>query len=135
VCHRLHYLQMACEKIAKAYRCRDTDAKLEDLLTRHVGIVKFVGSFLASPLIKQEYAGRSAMLSSVSKMARQLARAVELLAPAVDHARTPANAEYPWESGNSVVAPCQYTFPNLAALQQPSGGTFLKLIERAMATF
>ncbi len=22
-CHQLHYLQMACEKIAKAYRCLD----------------------------------------------------------------------------------------------------------------
>src|SRR5882724_6463098 len=24
LCHRLHYLQMACEKLAKAYRLRDT---------------------------------------------------------------------------------------------------------------
>lgn len=27
-CHSLHYLQMACEKVAKAYRTRETDAVL-----------------------------------------------------------------------------------------------------------
>ena len=38
LCHALHYLQMACEKIAKAYRARNTNAKLhgeDGLLRRH----------------------------------------------------------------------------------------------------
>lgn len=37
MCHHLHYLQMACEKLAKAYRFRDTDAQPSSLLTHHVG--------------------------------------------------------------------------------------------------
>jgi hypothetical protein len=35
-CHRLHYLQMACEKIAKAYRLRDTQTSLEENLLSFV---------------------------------------------------------------------------------------------------
>jgi hypothetical protein len=31
-CHALHFLQMATEKLAKAYRFRDTATKMETLL-------------------------------------------------------------------------------------------------------
>ena len=31
-CHQLHYLQMVCEKLAKAYRLRDTRASVDDLV-------------------------------------------------------------------------------------------------------
>src|SRR4051812_12225841 len=78
-CHELHYLQMACEKIAKAYRCRDTAANLEELLTKHVGFTKFMGSFLASPSIKDAYRGRDAQRREVAKLARVLAREIERL--------------------------------------------------------
>lgn len=132
-CHRLHYLQMACEKLAKAFRCRDTEAKLEDLLARHVGFTKFIGAYLASPQIKQDYAERAAQLQGVTRRARQLGREIELLAPAVDRVGRPSNAEYPWANGEGVIAPCEHSFPNLAGLQEPGGVTFLKLIERAMA--
>ena len=30
VCHELHYLQMVCEKLAKAYRLRDTNSPVDD---------------------------------------------------------------------------------------------------------
>src|SRR5512145_1086931 len=83
-CHELHYLQMACEKIAKAYRCRGTSADLEDLLSRHVGFAKFMSGFLASPSIKDAYKGRDAQLREISRFARSLAREIEKLAPAVD---------------------------------------------------
>lgn len=49
-CHRLHYLQMACEKIAKAYRLRDTNATLDSALYSHPGFTKFVNQFLSSPV-------------------------------------------------------------------------------------
>ena len=93
-CHKLHYLQMACEKIAKAYRCRDTGTNLEELLKRHVGFAKFIGSFLASPSVKEAYQGRDAQLREVSRLTRALAREIEKLAPAVDRAGSPENAEY-----------------------------------------
>jgi hypothetical protein len=134
-CHELHYLQMACEKIAKAYRCRDTAANLEDLLKRHVGFAKFMGSFLASPSIKEAYRGRDAQLRQVSRLARTLAREIEKLAPAVDRAGSPENAEYPWETGDDVISPCEYSYPRLSLLMSPGGRTLLKLLARAIQEF
>jgi hypothetical protein len=134
-CHELHYLQMACEKISKAYRCRDTAANLEELLTRHVGFTKFMGSFLASPSIKEAYRGRDAQRLEVAKLARALAREIEKLAPAIDRAGSPENAEYPWQSGENIVVPCQYDYPQLSLLMSPGGRTFLKLVARAIEKF
>ena len=134
-CHELHYLQMACEKIAKAYRCRDTAANLEELLTQHVGFTKFMGSFLASPSIKDAYRGRDAQRREVAKLARVLAREIEKLAPAVDRVTSPENAEYPWESGENVIAPCLYDYPRLSLLTSAGGRTFLKLVARAIEEF
>ncbi|HEX7183963.1 MAG TPA: hypothetical protein VF756_19185 [Thermoanaerobaculia bacterium] len=134
-CHELHYLQMSCEKIAKAYRCRDTAADLEELLKRHIGFAKFIGSFLSSPMIKEAYRGRSAQLQKISKLSRALAREIEKLAPAVDRAGSPENAEYPWESGDDVVSPCQYSYPRLSLLTSAGGRTLLKLVARAIQDF
>ena len=134
-CHELHYLQMACEKIAKAYRCRDTAASLEELLTKHVGFTKFMGSFLASPSIKDAYRGRDAQRREVAKLARVLAREIERLAPAVDRVISPENAEYPWQSGENVIAPCLYDYPRLSLLTSAGGRTFLKLVARAIEEF
>lgn len=134
-CHELHYLQMACEKIAKAYRSRDTAADLDDLLKRHVGFAKFMGSFLSSPSIKEAYNGRDAQLQQLSRFARGLAREIEKLAPAVDRAGSPENAEYPWESGDKVISPCQYSYPRLSLLTSAGGRTLLKLLDRAIQSF
>lgn len=134
-CHELHYLQMACEKIAKAYRCRDTTTKLEDLLTRHVGLAKFVETFLSSPATRRAYRGRGAQLQQLSRLARTLAKEIERLAPAVDRAGSPENAEYPWESEGEVISPCQYSFPRLSLLTTAGGRSFLKLMSRAIQEF
>ncbi len=134
-CHQLHYLQMACEKIAKAYRCRDRAVNLEELLKRHVGFSKFLGSFLASPSMKEAYRGRAAQLREVTAFTRNLAREIEKLAPSVDRAVSPENAEYPWESGGEVIPPCRYTYPRLSLLTSPGGRTLLKLVARAIQEF
>ena len=44
-CHALHYLQMATEKIAKAYRVRDTPADVDDIINHHTGFEEFVNAF------------------------------------------------------------------------------------------
>ncbi|MBI4704863.1 MAG: hypothetical protein HY744_27480 [Deltaproteobacteria bacterium] len=134
-CHALHYLQMACEKIAKAYRARDTAAELPDLLGRHVGFAKFVSSFLLSPAVRQEFSGKEAQLSQLRAAFRHLARGIEKLAPAVDRQDAPENAEYPWARGDEVIAPCRYDYPSLSLLREPGGRTFLRLVERALGDF
>lgn len=138
LCHALHYLQMACEKIGKAYRARDSKAALhgeDGILGQHVGFVKFIRAFLLSPSIKSSYVGRDAQLQTVMKEATSLARAIETLAPAVDSDTTPENAEYPWEANGCIVIPCEHAFSNLSMLSAVGGGTFLKLLRRAVKDF
>ncbi|MFC1643418.1 hypothetical protein ACFL5O_12185 [Myxococcota bacterium] len=137
-CHALHYLQMACEKIAKAYRIRDTNAELAGeggLLRRHVGFGKFMRTFLLSPAIREAYAGRTAQLGEVSKRVLSLARELEKLALAVDQQVSPENAEYPWEADGQIVAPCDYGFSRLSLLREPGGALFLKFLGRAVEEF
>jgi hypothetical protein len=134
-CHGLHYLQMASEKIAKAYRCRDTNANVDDVLSSHVGFEKFVNSFLLSPTMKEEYAGRRAQLRELLKTARLFAREIEKLAPAVDRIHAPENAEYPWARGEEVVTPCDYDYPALSLLTTSRGRTFLNFLARAICDF
>jgi hypothetical protein len=134
VCHALHYLQMATEKLAKAYRLRDTKSPVDELVSKHTGFAKFIGPFFTATL-KDEYRGRDAQLRGIIARSRQLAREIEKLAPAIDRSIVPENAEYPWEREDVIVAPCDYGFPALDMLRQPGGRTFLNLIERAFESF
>ncbi|MEY4544395.1 MAG: hypothetical protein RL685_590 [Pseudomonadota bacterium] len=138
VCHRLQFLQMAGEKIAKAYRIRDTAAPLEGesgLLTRHVGFHKFLRAFLLSPSVRRDYEGRDEQYQVQSRMVLQLARQVERLAPSVDQLTSPENVEYPWRVNEEVVAPCDHDFSRLSLLAEPGGRTLLKLLRRAVDDF
>ena len=109
-CHKLHFLQMACEKVAKAYRLRDTKSPVDELVSRHTGFAKFVPS-------------------------EKLAPATGHRPPAIDRQATPENAEYPWERGDEVIAPCEHKFPSLDLLEKAGGWTFLKLIEQGLDAF
>jgi hypothetical protein len=134
-CHALHYLQMACEKIAKAYRFRDSETAERRLLTEHVAFSQFIESFYAAPAMKRQYAGRESQLRSQRKLAANLAREIERLAPAVDREAFPVNTEYPWADGKVVVVPCEYTFPSLSLLRDGGGRSFLKVLTVAMTDF
>lgn len=134
-CHALHYLQMASEKIAKAYRVRDTAAEVKDLTKHHTGFVKFMNQYLLSPRFKERYEGKDASLQALRRDAVRLARAVERLAPGVDGDTTPENAEYPWLAGERVVAPCEWPYSGLLLLREPSGRRFLKLLMEAFRDY
>lgn len=134
-CHSLHYLQMACEKIAKAYRIRDLDADIDELMRHHVGFARFVRAFLLSPALRQDFQGQAARLQAIVADASKLAREIERLAPAVDREGRLDNAEYPWPAGDDVIVPCDYDFPNLSLLTAARGRALLKLIRRAMEDF
>lgn len=133
-CHQLHYLQMACEKVAKAYRLRDTNSAVDELVSKHSGFSKFVSPFFTA-VLKSEYTGKDEQLAVLIKQARACAREIEKLAPAIDRSAAPENAEYPWERDGSVTAPCHFAFPALELLRQPGGRSFLNLIDRALNDF
>lgn len=134
-CHALHFLQMATEKLAKAYRFRDSSADADALLTSHVGFPRFLNAFLLSPQIRAEYEGRHAQLESIRRDFAPLARAIEQLAPAVDREAVPGNAEYPWELGEGVVAPVDHGFPEVGLLRNARGRMLLNFIRRAFDEF
>lgn len=134
VCHELHYLQMACEKLAKAYRLRDTVSPVEELVSRHTGFAKFLVPFCIT-VLKDEYRSKDAQFRGILSRTRAIAREIEKLAPAIDCLAVPENAEYPWERDNQVTAPCTYGFPALQLLRQPGGRMFLNLIERALGDY
>jgi hypothetical protein len=134
VCHHLHYLQMVCEKVAKAYRLRDTESPLDDLVSKHTGFSKFISAFSAA-VLKDEYVGKSAQLQVLMQSSRSFAREIEKLAPAIDRSTAPENAEYPWERDGRVIAPCEFGFPSLALLREAGGRAFLKLVSRALDDF
>ena len=135
LCHELHYLQMACEKIAKAYRWRDTATDAHALTHEHVAFSKFIESFLGSPSIRVDYERRGEKLLVIRKLCRNLAREVEKLAPAVDRDNSPENAEYPWAQGDRIVVPCDYSYPSLSLLHEAGGRTFLKVLARAFEQY
>lgn len=71
---------MASEKIAKAYRFRDTSTSHENLLTKHAGFTKFMNSFLLTDRVKQMYTSRE-QLTRVTSLCRQLAGHGRVRAP------------------------------------------------------
>ena len=126
---------MACEKIAKAYRLRDTLSFSEEDLYSHVAFSGFVQNLLKAPEIKSRFRGRDAKRLHLERYARRLAREIEKLAPAVDRGQTPANAEYPWVEGEAIRVPCQFSFNNLSKLKDRDGLEFLKLIDIAITDY
>lgn len=133
--HTLHYLQMACEKIAKAHLFRDTGTAEKKLRTRHVAFASFVKAFFISPAMRSRYVGKDAQLLGISVRANQIAREIERLAPVVDEEKSPGNAEYPWQSNGGIIVPCQYEFPNLSVLRNDAGINFLKTVKEAIVDF
>lgn len=103
-------------------------------MKHHVGFVSFIKAFVLMGPIQQEFEGRGARFKQLNRHWSQLAREIELLAPAVDRQRRPDNSEYPWFAGTSVIVPCEYGFPNLLSLtfRDVRGYKFLKLLSRAI---
>ncbi|WP_437486318.1 hypothetical protein WME75_03260 [Sorangium sp. So ce1014] len=134
-CHTLHYLQMATEKIAKAYRIRDTAADVDELVRHHTGFVEFINQFFRCEMIRDEYRGQDAALQTLQRNATALAREIEKLAPATDRLASPENAEYPWERDETILIPCTFDFPNLTMLRRPGGRSVMNLVERAFNDF
>jgi len=135
-CQHLHFLQMACEKISKAYWCLG-GANTETLMHSHGFAAKVLPQIARELLRRSAFAANLEVAhSGVEPMVRRLAREVDLLAPAVDDdGRRPDNCEYPWEDvGGTLHVPAEYGFGSLGALHRHrAGATFLKIVAAATA--
>jgi hypothetical protein len=111
-CHRLHFLQMAAEKVCKAYLT--TQNGHENVRKSHAYVERNL------PIIARSFYAISTTTNNqitrweISEI-RRISREIQVLAPACDDGGTREdNSEYPWKDGNgSVRTPCEYAFPNL----------------------
>jgi len=130
-CHRLLFLQMACEKLVKAH-LQQFNPVPRDTRSSHAVIAKHL------PTIINEHYRRStgkSMPRHLMLAIRGIAREIELLAPAVDDGgRRPENCEYPWldHAKGCVIAPVDHPFSRLNLGGNPAARLVLKLLPRAI---
>jgi len=130
-CHRLMFLQMACEKLCKAYLI-ERGTSPSALQTSHAFVANPLPDIIRQQLLylRRDLRGLRHLLRDV----RHLANEIELLNPAVDcNGQRPDNCEYPWEDGNGDVhSPLDWSFPAASLRIAPAGRTFLKLLRQAI---
>jgi hypothetical protein len=130
-CHKLLFLQMACEKLCKAHLIQAGTSASQ---------VQASHGYIANPLpvvIRQQIARLKPDMKGMQGVlifARHIANEIELLNPAIDRdGRRPDNCEYPWEDGNYAIrSPLDWTFAPSRLLTQRYGVTFLKLLRAAI---
>ena len=132
-CQKLHFLQMACEKLAKAHLCR-SGPDPETIQSSHAYTEKVLPRIVRQQ-IALETGGAPRDSRFVMTHCRHLAREIELLHPSVDDDnKRPDNCEYPWEDRNGKVhVPAEATFPALNLLMAPVARTLLKHIQNAVS--
>jgi hypothetical protein len=129
-CHRLHYLQMHLEKLAKAFCWSRED--LQKSIPRFDRIHSVVARVLPIVVRARPRAGGYDARAVRLRLAeiREICREIDLLAPAVkDGENRPDNSEYPWPSrdGTSIIPPCEHKFRIDSRLGSPAGKMLLKI--------
>jgi hypothetical protein len=125
-CHKLLFLQMACEKLCKAHLIQGGTPP-EALQGSHGYIANPLPIIIRQQIIhlRQKLKGMQGVLTLV----RHLAEEIEVLNPAVNRdGRRPENCEYPWEAGDRVVSPLDWGFHPLRLCTAPAGRIFIKLL-------
>jgi hypothetical protein len=129
-CHELHFLQMACEKLCKAYLMARPGADPIALQRSHAYVAKNLPI-----IVRQQLAEQSGHLPKDSHLIgsiRRLAEQIERLAPANDAGGTaPSNCEYPWtDAKGQIIVPAEHSF-RLSLLYERAGVTLLKIMRVA----
>ncbi len=132
-CHALHYLQMATEKLAKAYLVAGrTDTKI--VRSTHHGLTRFFQLVSRNKGLQEEMEMTAKQLSAYIQQLLPLAFEIENLAPAI--AGNSPNPEYPWEAPQNIFnAPATYEFAIGSALREPGGRNLIKLIRTVLLKF
>lgn len=133
-CHRLHYLQMATEKLSKALLVAG-DTKVEDLTASHAAFVRFLRLVSNNRNLKNALGMKKSQQKAHFNQLLPLAHEIELLAPAL--AKNSPNPEYPWKDvSGKVLAPVDYPFLSIKQLQKTRKGIqLLKYIEVFLLRF
>lgn len=110
LCHRLHYLQMASEKLAKSFLCHGTQRpskKTHYVLVRFLKLTKLQSR--VARLLNYDSNNHLSYCAYIDSLLAVASR-VEDLAPA-GGSFDKMNPEYPWEAAPGIVqAPVEYAF-------------------------
>ena len=135
-CHALHYLQMATEKLSKAYLWRSGKVPPK----AHTGFVQFLRALVTrrEPDFERIAGvfgfGRGEDLDNWVTTALPLAYRVMNLAPAL--ANNGPNPEYPWPHESPVSGPVGFAFPLWTELVESNkGGRFVEFVRVAVREF
>ena len=135
-CHLLHYLQMATEKLSKAYLWRSGKAPPKS----HTGLIRFLKALLDRrpadlPWIAKALGfNRSEDLEKWVSSVQPLAYALQNIAPA--EARNGPNPEYPWPHEAPAHCPAGHSFTLWSQLfSTGQGRKLLEFIGRAITRF
>lgn len=131
-CHRLQFLQMACEKLVKAHLCNGGDDPHGDMQSSHAFVKRHLPTILRQQAVQVNLPRAKAQ--EVQHRGKHLAEDIDVLAPAVKRGgKRPDNCEYPWEDNNGALhVPLDWTFTPSQLVVLPAGRTMLKLIESAI---
>ena len=132
-CHRLHFLQMATEKLGKALLVGGETA-LEEITHTHSALVKFMRIVGKNHRLPLNMGMTKSQLQAHINRLLPIAHEIERLAPAL--ARDGPNPEYPWLSPlEKIHVPVEYSFPLANMLQTPHGIKVLKYVETCIVEF
>jgi len=129
-CHKLQFLQMACEKACNALVLTSGIHSSDDVQSSHGYIRKHLPT-----IIKQEMSFSVQNYKALMRPYKNiclLAGEIEKLNPSMDRDQRPENCEYPWASGNEVQSPLDWQFEATKLLMIASGRTFLKTFRLAI---
>ncbi len=135
-CHLLHYLQMATEKLGKAYFWRSGVAPPKT----HASFVKFLRALGCVPSSKRQRLAdvfgfrRFKSFRAWMRRACSFAYPLERLAPAL--AGDGENTEYPWPREAPEYAPVEHQFHLWAEFKDTGPGRqFMRVIDAAVEEF
>ncbi len=129
-CHELHYLQMATEKIAKAYRWGTSTPPRGE----HTSFVVFL-RMIADRKRTREALGLQSQAYSRAWIRASLPLAIQIenLAPAL--AGEGPNPEYPFPRALPLTAPVDHDFQVVDELDRPNGRKLITLVSGLFETF
>lgn len=120
LCHRLHYLQMTTEKMAKGFLTPKGGARYPKT---HNAFAKFVSLAASLPNVRTASRFTAArQFTAYTASLLDLAQKIEDLSP---DGRDHPSPEYPWEAKGVIILPSEYPFADL----DPSGRKMVKLLE------
>ena len=133
-CHALHYLQMTCEKLGKAFLIAGGAISPQQAQSSHVAFKRFLQMASRNHVLRNLLKMSAAQFKAHVNQLLPNAEAVERLTPALAH--DGPNVEYPWESPDRQIhIPVHYVFSVARELRRPAGANLLKLVDLVQLQF